>query len=100
MTARPRRRGRDEVPPAEDDEAATPPLHRELLGTGRDRGLRGLDDVGQQQRPGHRPDTARVGADPAGDLGDVGRDVAGDPAVDAADADVEHGRAGLDHVGA
>ena len=38
--------------------------------------------------------------DPAGHLGHVGGDVAGDLAVDPAmTPDVEHGRAGLDHVG-
>ena len=37
--------------------------------------LGGQDDVGQQQRSGHRPDATRVGADPARDLGDPGGDV-------------------------
>ena len=35
--------------------------------------LGGLDDVGEQQGAGHRPDAAGVGREEAGDLGDLGR---------------------------
>src|SRR5699024_313890 len=82
------------------DERTSRPLATPLQGP-----LRRLDDVAQQQRPRHRTDAAGVGADPPGHLGNLGRDVAGDPALavgalDPADAHVEHCRTRLDHVGA
>ena len=47
--------------------------------------LRGLDDVAQQHRAGHRSDAPGVGADEAGDAPHLGRDVPGDLGL-AADA--------------
>jgi 1,4-alpha-glucan branching enzyme len=42
-----------------------------------ERALGGLDDVGEQQGAGHRPDAAGVRREEAGDLGDAGSDIAG-----------------------
>src|SRR5690242_18519919 len=53
-----------------------------------------LDDVGEEHRPGHRPDAARHGSDPARDVVDVGGDVADEPGAlpldHAGDPDVQH----------
>src|SRR6478672_3281559 len=77
------------------------PRRGAVTASGRGRGelpFGGDDDVGEQQGPGHRTHPAGVGADPARDLGDVRGHVAGDLAVDPADAHVEHRGARLDHV--
>jgi 1,4-alpha-glucan branching enzyme len=61
--------------------------------------LGGLDDLGEQQGAGHRADPAGIGREESGHLGHAGVHVAGELAVDVRDADVQHGGAGLDHVG-
>jgi 1,4-alpha-glucan branching enzyme len=80
---------------AEDEgaEGAAPELEREQGALG------GLDDVGEQQGAGHRPDPAGVGREVSGDLGDAGVDVPGELAVHVGDPDVQDGGARLDHVG-
>ena len=58
-----------------------------------------LDRVPQEHRDRHRPDAARDGRHQRRPLGRVGIDVAAQAGLGAVHADVDHARAGLDHVG-
>ena len=57
-------------------------------------------NVAEQHRPGHRSDPAWVRRDPGGNVGDIVRNIAGDPARaildDATDTDIEHDCTRLD----
>ncbi len=68
-----------------------------LAGAGEQGSFGGLDDVGQEHGAGHRADSARHRGQPAGHLGDLGGDVAGERrlGVGPGDAHVDPAAPGL-----